>query len=130
MTRALVAVMLVACGGPQAPAPVANSTPAPATPPPAEAPSRCGCTSEVCRGDNETKYVFAKMCTYADHMCACKDKACGDGLNDDYTRWMTDMAKTASSMPPRKMSDDDANALADQAVKYQECYSKLLTATP
>jgi len=130
MTRALVVVVLVACGGSQAPPPVSNSTPVPATPPPVEEPrSRCGCTSEVCRGDNEMKYVLAKMCTYADHMCACKDKACGDGINDDYTRWMTDMAKTASSTPP-KMNEDDAKAIADHAVHYQECYVKLLGATP
>jgi len=130
MTRALVVAVLVACGGSKpAPAPVSNSTPAPATPPPAEAPSRCGCTSEVCRGDNEMKYVLAKMCTYADHMCACKDKGCGDGVNDDYTRWMNEMAKQAMGKRP-PMNEDDAKAIADHAIHYQECYAKLIGATP
>jgi hypothetical protein len=125
--NALVIALLVACGGSRPAPPVSNSTPVPATPSPVEPSSRCGCTSEVCRGDNEMKYVLAKMCTYAGHMCACKDKACGDGINDDYTRWMTEMAKTASSMPP-KINEDEEKAIADHAVKYQECYSKLLTA--
>jgi hypothetical protein len=124
--RVLLVVVLVACGGSKAPAPVSNAAPVSATPaPPPEPPSRCGCTSEVCRGDNEMTYALAKMCTYAEHMCACKDKACGDGVNDDFTRWMNDMAKSASGKRPA-ISDADAKAMADHAIHYQECYAKLV----
>jgi len=118
--RALVVVLLVACGGskPPAPAPVSNATPPPAVDAPAApAADRAG-------------GLIAKMSTYRDRMCACKDKPCAEQVNEEFTRWLQDMAKNAESEKATATNEEDAKRLADGATQYQECYMKLATPTP
>jgi hypothetical protein len=123
--RALLIVVLIACGGSRPPpaAPVSNATPVVAAPEPPQPASRCGCTSERCREQAWNKYALAKMCSFRDDMCSCKDKACADHVNEGFTNWMQDMAKNART--DHNSTEDEAKAMADSATQYQECYTKL-----
>jgi len=114
--RAIIVMVLVACAGSKPPpaAPVANTTPVVAAPEPPPEP-RCRCASEDC----------LKLCAYRDRMCACKDAACGDALNEGYSQWMAGMAKDVEVHHPMARSAADARAMGDEATEYQACYSKL-----
>jgi len=68
--------------------------------------------------------AMGKMNDFRDKMCACKDKGCADKVNDDYTKWMQDMAKNASGEKATATNEEDAKKMADAATKYQECYTK------
>jgi len=124
--KALLFVVLVACGGSKPPAqqPVSNATP------PADAPAAkpvAACTSDECRNAD----TVAKMSTYKDQMCACKDKACADHVQEDLVRWANDMAKDASSTKPVRMSEDDAKRITDLSMQFSDCFAKLAApATP
>jgi len=123
--RALVIVVLVACGGGKPPAqqPVSNATP------PADAPAAkpaAACTSDDCRNAD----AIAKISAYRDQMCACKDKACADHVQEDMVRWANDMAKDASTKPTR-MTEVDAKAITDISIQFSDCFAKLaVPATP
>ncbi len=125
--RWFVLAALVACGGSTAsqPALVSNSVPVAQAPPPAEPTSTCGCTSARCKGEDNTKYVIAMMCSFRERMCACKDTPCAEGVNDDYTKWMQGLARDASTSKAVTVSEDDTRRVADDATKYQECYAKV-----
>ena len=127
----VLAVVVAACGGGNAPPPqqpMSNQVAAAPGPPP-EPTSACGCTSERCRDDDETRWVKGTMCRYRERMCGCKDKPCADSVNEDFTRWMQRMAKEAGDRKPRPFTEDDAKQMADNATKYQDCYTKVVTAS-
>jgi hypothetical protein len=65
---------------------------------------------------------------FADRMCECKDKACADKVNEDYTKWGTEMARKAKPDDYRKHSPDDIRKMTEAATKYTECYTKLAMA--
>jgi hypothetical protein len=70
--------------------------------------------------------AFEKLVEFKDKMCACRDKECGDRVNDQFTTWGTQMAKKSGSAKP---DVDDAKRLADVASAYAECYAKLMRLT-
>jgi len=117
--RAIIVMVLVACAGSKPPpaAPVANTTPVVAAPEPPPDPGSCS------RYGKDP--ALAKMCTFREHMCECKDKACADRVNEDFTHWMQEMAKNASGESATATTEDVAKAMADAATAYQECYTKL-----
>ena len=65
---------------------------------------------------------MAKMGEFKDQMCKCKDRACADKVNDDFTRVMTEMAKEQSDRP----SEDDMKRGAEMAKDYADCMSKAM----
>ena len=47
------------------------------------------------KGGGAAAEAMAKMEGFSKEMCECKDKACVDKVNENMTKWGTEMAKTA-----------------------------------
>jgi len=80
-----------------------------------------GCKKKGGAGD-----VLEKMEGFSKQMCDCKDKACADKVNEDMTKWGTEMAKTAGK--DEKPDPELAKKSADIMTKYTECMTKLMMA--
>ncbi|HEY4057593.1 MAG TPA: hypothetical protein VGM39_13335 [Kofleriaceae bacterium] len=75
-------------------------------------------------GDPLVAEAIKEMSLVADKMCACKDKACGDTVNDELTKWGEEtMKKTAGRVPTP--SADEQKKISDAATKFGECMVKL-----
>ena len=70
--------------------------------------------------------ALAMMEKFSKQMCDCKDKACADKVNEDMTKWGTEMAKTASY--DERPDPDMAKRSADIMTKYVDCMTKLMMA--
>jgi len=64
-----------------------------------------------------------EMAGFRDQMCACKDTACGDRVQADWTRWTDSMAKSIGT--DYKPDDDQMKQMSDLMQKYMECKYKL-----
>ena len=71
--------------------------------------------------------AVAKMEEFQKLMCDCKDKACADKVNEDMTRWGTELARSAGDDDDRP-DPDLARKSADIMTKYTECMTKLMMA--
>jgi len=69
--------------------------------------------------------VIALMGQFKDRMCGCKDKACADKVNDDYTKVMTELAKDTDYARP---TDDEIKKATDLAQHYADCMAKAMGA--
>jgi hypothetical protein len=67
---------------------------------------------------------MAKMAEFKDKMCRCKDKACADKVNDDYTNVMMQMARDSDY--DQRPSEDDMKRGAELAKMYADCMSKAM----
>jgi len=73
--------------------------------------------------------AVAKMEGFQKSMCDCKDKACADKVNEDMTKWGTEMAKTAGAGAKDEKPDPEmAKKSADIMTKYTECMTKIMMA--
>ncbi len=72
--------------------------------------------------------AVAKMEEFQKRMCDCKDKACADNVNEDMTKWGTEMARNASYDRDDRPDPDLARKSADIMTKYTECMTKLMMA--
>jgi hypothetical protein len=72
--------------------------------------------------------ALAKMESFQKSMCDCKDKACADKVNEDMSKWGTEMAKNAGAANDEKPDPDMAKKSADVMTKYTECMTKLMMA--
>jgi hypothetical protein len=72
--------------------------------------------------------AVAKMEGFQKSMCDCKDKACADKVNEDMSKWGTEMAKTAGAAKDEKPDPELAKKSADIMTKYTECMTKLMMA--
>ena len=72
--------------------------------------------------------AVAKMEGFQKQMCDCKDKACADKVNEDMTKWGTEMAKTAGAAKDEKPDPELAKKSADIMTKYTECMTKIMMA--
>jgi hypothetical protein len=72
--------------------------------------------------------AMAKMEEFQIRMCNCKDKACADQVNEDMTKWGTEMARSATYDPDDRPDPDMAKKSADIMTKYTECMTKLMMA--
>jgi hypothetical protein len=72
--------------------------------------------------------AIAKMDEFSKRMCECKDKACADQVNEDMTKWGTEMARNASYEYDEKPDPDMARKSADIMTRYTECMTKLMMA--
>jgi hypothetical protein len=75
--------------------------------------------------EKEGKEAIAKMEGFQKRMCACKDKKCADKVQDDMTKWGTEMAKNAR--PDSRPSVEMVKKSGDIMTKYTECFTKILT---
>jgi hypothetical protein len=71
---------------------------------------------------------IAKMEGFQKQMCDCKDKACADKVQDDMTKWGTEMAKNAKPGDD-KPDPDMVKKSGEIMTKYTECMTKLMTAS-
>jgi hypothetical protein len=82
-----------------------------------------GCKKKGGGGD-----TVAKMEEFQKKMCDCKDKACSDKVNEEMTKWGTEMAKTAGADKDAKPDPELAKKSADIMTKYTECMTKNMMA--
>ena len=57
--------------------------------------------------------AVAKMEGFSKSMCDCKDKACADKVNEDMTKWGTEMAKNAGAAKDDKPDPELAKKSSD-----------------
>jgi len=72
--------------------------------------------------------AVAKMEEFQKRMCDCKDKACADVVNEDMTKWGTEMARSAGEYRDERPDPELAKKSADIMTKYTECMTKLMMA--
>lgn len=63
---------------------------------------------------------------FKDKMCACKDKACGDKVNDEMTKKMNDLATTEAAM--KKPSEETIKKATEVMKDYSDCQVKVQSA--
>jgi hypothetical protein len=70
--------------------------------------------------------VMAKMVTFRDQMCACKDSACAKRVSDDMTTWSVEMSK--QQQDPPKMSEAEQKRAMEIGTTMGECMQKAMSA--
>lgn len=84
---------------------------------------------DLSSGGDRASEAVAKMEGFQKQMCDCKDKACADFVNEEMTKWGTEMARTAGAGDYDERPDPDlARKSADIMTKYTECMTKLMMA--
>jgi hypothetical protein len=63
---------------------------------------------------------------FTERMCACRDKACADQVQEDLTKWGTEMAKKADR--DERPDDETMKQITDLIQHYTECMTKLMVA--
>jgi hypothetical protein len=81
-----------------------------------------------CKKKGGAGEAVAKMEEFQKKMCDCKDKACADKVNEEMTKWGTEMAKNAGGKTDEKPDPEIAKKSADIMTKYTECMTKLMMA--
>jgi hypothetical protein len=81
----------------------------------------------ACKKGGGANDSIAKMEGFQKAMCECKDKACADKVQDDMTKWGTEMAKTAKPADD-KPDPEMVKKSGEIMTKYTECMTKLMTA--
>jgi len=66
--------------------------------------------------------MIAKLSSFKDRMCACKDQACAGAVTNDMTAWSTDQANASADM------SDYTDESAKQMQAVMDGYSKCMTA--
>ena len=72
--------------------------------------------------------AIAGMEDFKAKMCACKDKACADKVNEDMAKWGPEMAKNAGTARDAKPDPEAAKKSAEIMTRYTECMTKLMMA--
>jgi hypothetical protein len=66
--------------------------------------------------------VVAKMNEFKERMCACKDKACAEKVNDDLMKWSTEQSKGDKEA---KGTDEDNKKIISISEDMSKCQQKL-----
>jgi hypothetical protein len=66
-----------------------------------------------------------KMREMSDRMCACRDKACADRVQDEFTKWGTEMARNAE-VDVGAQNDEDTKQIAEAMKSYNDCMTKAM----
>jgi hypothetical protein len=72
-----------------------------------------------CKKKGGADEAVAKVEGFATEMCACKDKACADGVNDKMKKWSDEHAKSGAEADP-----DLAKKITPATMKLANCYTK------
>lgn len=81
------------------------------------------------QGSGEMAATLKKVRELTNKMCACRDKACADRVNEEYTKWGMEMAKKARrSRDYSKPNVELAKEMTELVTRYTECYTKLMMA--
>ncbi|MFN0251276.1 MAG: hypothetical protein ACKV2T_30655 [Kofleriaceae bacterium] len=76
------------------------------------------------KGGGGAGEAAAKMSELKDQMCACKDKACADKVQESMTKWTTEMAGKADKNA--KMDEASTKKMAELGLAYGECMTKAM----
>lgn len=69
------------------------------------------------------------MARFRDQMCACRDKACADGVQETMTRWSQEVARNlGTDRDEHKLDADDVAQLTTLAEDYGRCMMTAMTA--
>ena len=114
MRAAWLVIVVVACGGGQSESakPIANEI---KKPPPDAA---------VDAAPTGLEAVFAKMTSFKDRMCACKDKACADAISEDMNKWGAEMTKDPTMN--LKVTEADAKRMATITEEFSKCMTNVM----
>lgn len=82
-----------------------------------------GCKQRQSSDDVETMDTFRVFVTA---MCACRDKACADGVQEGLTKWSVDMAKSSPSRRDEKLDEATMKQMSEIGQQYAECMTKAL----
>jgi hypothetical protein len=66
--------------------------------------------------------MIAKLATFRDRGCACKDKACGEAIAKEILAWQQTLAKELADVKPTKDQDTKFEKLGDE---LKACVAKL-----
>jgi len=75
--------------------------------------------------DDRMEKVMARFEEFADAVCACTDKACGDKVMAETSRWSTAIAKDLADPP--KLDDAMTKRATQIGEKFGRCAAKLTT---
>lgn len=80
-----------------------------------------------CKKKGGADEAASKMEGFAKEMCDCKDKSCGDKVNEKMAKWTDEMQKTAGKEAEK--SDPAAEKrITDASTKMNDCYQKFSAA--
>ncbi|HET9622722.1 MAG TPA: hypothetical protein VFP84_15220, partial [Kofleriaceae bacterium] len=80
-----------------------------------------GCKKKGGGGD-----ALAKMTEFKDKMCACKDKACSDKVNDEMMKWGQEQAKNSGDKA-QATDGEEAKKIAAVSEEFSKCLTKIST---
>lgn len=83
-----------------------------------------------CKAKSQTSEAVAKVEEFARYMCNCNDPLCAEKVNDEYTKWGTEMAQGKSAATETKPDPDAVRRMSDAVTKYGECFTKLAMLEP
>ncbi len=86
-----------------------------------------GCPSKKESAERRMNEAMAKMSEFASRMCDCKDKACADRVQEDMTKWSTEMAKSSPGLD-YKPSEAQMKRMTEVGMKFSECMTKQMAA--
>jgi hypothetical protein len=78
-----------------------------------------------CKKKGGAGEAMAKMSEFKDQMCACKDKACADKVQDSMNKWSAENAKSAGDSKD-KPDEKTMKEMQDVGTKYGECMAKAM----
>ncbi|MBA3457418.1 MAG: hypothetical protein H0T42_30335 [Deltaproteobacteria bacterium] len=79
------------------------------------------------KGGGDAGEAVAKMENFTKDMCACKDKACADKVQEGMTKWSTDMAAKGGEKKDEKPDEATMKKMTEVGQKYAECMTKAMT---
>ncbi len=103
-----------------------HGDPPPAAPAPAPAPIKA---APAPRPRNQTELAFEAMRGFREQMCACKDKPCADGVQEELVQWSTEMAKSPN-LRAGNFTEEQMRVMQDLGSGYAECMMNAMQATP
>jgi len=103
-----------------------GDSPSPAEPAPPPAPVKA---APEPRPKTQSELAFEAMSGFRAQMCACKDKACADRVQEDLVQWSTEMAKS-NDMRSGNFTDEQMRAMQDLGSGYAECMMNAMQTTP
>jgi hypothetical protein len=113
MKAVWIAIALAACGSPQpSPPPVPAAKPAP--PPDAAVGASVDASVDASRG--YAAEALARMSSFRDEMCECKDKACAERVTEALVRWGNEIAGDQ-----HKISEQEIRQMAEITETMTKC---------
>jgi hypothetical protein len=73
-------------------------------------------------GAAQAEMVVGDMVKFKDRMCACKDKACADGVTSDMQKWGVEQAKNTGEAP----TPETTKKLGELADALTDCQTKAM----